>query len=406
MSKTFCPIPWIFQAFRSNGDIRVCCQSNNTPSNGIIRKKDKVAYNAKYDDLESSRNADLIKNMRLNMLAGIWSDECKRCQIEEQLGQYSRRMYENQIWDFNISKAIQHTSADGSIFDLPIKYYDLRFGNKCNLACRMCGPTDSDFWYSDWQKMYGNSFRDNGGDLVIIGKENTYDWYENTKFWQQLTENLENTEYIYFAGGEPTLIQKHYDFLETCIEKNYSNKITLEYNTNLTSLPPRLLQLWKNFKKVKVGASIDGFGDVFEYQRYPAKWSKVYDNIKKLDNTENNIECWFTYTVTVYNVLHTQDFINWVNNEKFNKFQTIKHHMAHYPPHMNIQILPLQYKKLIENVLDKNNPINDNIIKYINKEHSYALHWNTFKDYTLKLDKIRNQKIKNILPQLAEYIYE
>ena len=43
MTNTFCPIPWIFQAVRSNGDLRVCCQANVTKNKGVtslaFRKK-------------------------------------------------------------------------------------------------------------------------------------------------------------------------------------------------------------------------------------------------------------------------------------------------------------------------------------------------------------------------------
>jgi hypothetical protein len=49
MSKTFCPIPWNFQAIRANGDMRVCCQANVTKNQGVIRHDDGTAYNAGRD---------------------------------------------------------------------------------------------------------------------------------------------------------------------------------------------------------------------------------------------------------------------------------------------------------------------------------------------------------------------
>ena len=36
MTKTFCPIPWMFQAVRNNGDIRICCQTNISPNKGVV----------------------------------------------------------------------------------------------------------------------------------------------------------------------------------------------------------------------------------------------------------------------------------------------------------------------------------------------------------------------------------
>jgi len=160
MTETFCPIPWIFQAARSNGDIRICCQANITKNQGVIRKEDGTAYNVGIDDLNEARNAELMKNVRLNMLNGVWSDECGRCKNEELNGLNSRRKYEEKNWPnftFDIAKSL--TNEDGTIDtdENPVQYYDLRFGNFCNLKCRMCGPTDSDTWYEDWEKLTGKT---------------------------------------------------------------------------------------------------------------------------------------------------------------------------------------------------------------------------------------------------------
>ena len=43
----------------------------------------------------------------------------------------------------------------------------------------------------------------------------------------------------------------------------------LEYNTNMSNLPKRVLDMWTQFKQVRVGASMDGMGETVEYQRWP-----------------------------------------------------------------------------------------------------------------------------------------
>ena len=131
---------------RANGDVRVCCQANVTPNRGVLRKHDGTAYNAGKDDLQEARNAELMKTMRSQMLLGEWNEECGRCKQEEEAGLNSRRQYEQLNWNYTIDKAMEETDLDGSIEvdETPLKYFDLRFGNFCNLKCRMCGPTDSD----------------------------------------------------------------------------------------------------------------------------------------------------------------------------------------------------------------------------------------------------------------------
>ena len=107
MSNIFCPIPWNFQAIRANGDMRVCCQANVTKNQGVIRKADGVAYNAGKDSLVDARNNTMMKTIRLNMLNGVWNDECGRCRNEEAAGLISRRTYENEQWQMNIDEVRQ-----------------------------------------------------------------------------------------------------------------------------------------------------------------------------------------------------------------------------------------------------------------------------------------------------------
>ena len=98
--------------------------------------------------------------------------------------------------------------------------------------------------------------------------------------------------------------------------------------------------------EVRVGASIDGYGEVFEYQRYPAKWDKVYKNLKKLDTL--GVTCWISYTVSVYNAEHLLDFIDWFEQENFKRLE-LKHHMVYGPQHLNVKALPISYKNTIGN---------------------------------------------------------
>ena len=432
MSNTFCPIPWNFQAIRANGDVRVCCQANVTKNQGVLRKDDGTAYNAGRDNLVESRNSDLMKTIRINMLDGKWSDECGRCQSEETNGLTSRRGYENEQWPMNVDQVRSKTKDDGTIdvTDFPVHYYDLRFGNFCNLKCRMCGPTDSNAWYDDWIKLTGsNKFKDTSGIMEIVDDNvAAFNWPEYEPFWQQLESNIHNIQHVYFAGGEPMLIERHYDFLERCVESGHASHIIVEYNTNMSTLPTRVTNLWKSFKQVRVGASVDGMGAVQEYQRSPAKWEKTLDNLRKLDALPSNIMSWLAFTVTAYNVNHMIDFMKWkLHDSQFkrvnstNRRPIITHHVAHHPKHLNIRVLPDEYKKdITDQFLQfvqwvKDNNFNNHIIKqaediangvtsYMNSDSYYNEYWEQFKSYTHDLDKIRNENLIDVEPKFKKYI--
>ena len=431
MSNTFCPIPWNFQAIRANGDVRVCCQANVTKNQGVIRKDDGTAYNAGRDNLVDSRNADLMKIVRKNMINGEWSEECGRCRSEEQNGLNSRRMYETQQWPLTLEQAKSKTNEDGSIDveDFPVVYYDLRFGNFCNLKCRMCGPTDSNAWYDDWIKLTGsNKFKDTSGVMEIVdGNVPAFNWPEYEPFWEQLEANIHNIEHVYFAGGEPMLIERHYDFLERCVEKGASKHIIVEYNTNMSTLPTRVTKLWAQFKQVRVGASVDGMESMQEYQRSPARWEKTLDNLKKVDALPENVMAWLAFTVTAYNVNHMIDFMKWkLTKSGFKKINStirrpiVTHHVAHHPKHLNIRVLPDDYKKEVTErftefviwVKENNYPphvikqaedIAKGVTSYMNSESYYKEHWDEFVSYTNKLDSIRNESLISVEPKFKDF---
>lgn len=432
MSKTFCPIPWNFQAIRANGDIRVCCQANVTKNQGVIRKPDGTAFNAGKDQLVDARNTDMLKAMRVNMLNGVWSDECGRCKNEEDSGLVSRRSYENQQWQMNIEEVREKTNDDGSInpTDFPVVYYDLRFGNFCNLKCRMCGPTDSSAWYEDWIKLTGtNKFKDTSGIMEIVDYDvPAFNWPEYEPFWEQLEANIPNIEHVYFAGGEPMLIERHYDFLERCVEAGAAKNIIVEYNTNMSTLPTRVTELWKQFKQVRVGASVDGMGKMQEYQRHPSKWQKTLDNLYKVDALPENIIAWLAFTVTAYNVNHMIDFMKWkLTQSGFKKINStfrrpiITHHVAHHPKHLNVRVLPDSYKKIVtqrffdflqwvkdnnfnEHVVKQATDIVNGVVNYMNGESYYEQYWPEFIKYTADLDNMRGENLTLVEPEFEDYL--
>lgn len=432
MSKTFCPIPWNFQAVRNNGDIRICCQANVTENQGVVRKADGTPYNASRDSMTEARNAELMREVRKNMLQGEWSRECGRCQQEEESGLNSRRQYELENWrDFTFEDAQRVTAEDGTITEPNLEYYDLRFGNLCNLACRMCGPTDSHTWYEQWTEYHGSTeYKDTHGTVKLTRNENgrletnDYNWHGSESFWQQLEANIPNIRHVYMAGGEPMMIERHYEFLQRCIDRGQAGKMILEYNTNMSNLPNRVLDMWTKFKQVRVGASMDGMGAVVEYQRWPLKWTQAYKNLQKLDEyaqNNDNILPWMACTVTAYNVWHIPKFMLWKLEESgFKKINATKkrpiitHHVAHGPKRVNVRILPAELKQQLveyyngwiekfrrdypEDIAKNAESILNSITKYA-LAADYSDKLPEFIKFTQYLDSARGHSILDIAPE-------
>lgn len=386
--------------------------------------------------MAQARNAELMKTVRKNMLNGVWSDECTRCQQEEQVGLNSRRQYELSEWDFDFKEAQRVTKEDGSINteDAPVVYYDLRFGNLCNLQCRMCGPTDSHSWYEQWTDYHKEEgFKDTHGYVKLNRnakgrlETNDYNWHGSKSFWNNIEKNLDKIQHVYMAGGEPMMIERHYEFLEKCVKKDVAKNIILEYNTNMTTLPDKVLEYWKSFKQVRVGASIDGFGKVLEYQRFPIKWEQARKNLDKLDQfaqENNNIMAWIAFTVTVNNIWHLPEFMQWkvassgwkkINSTK--KRPVITHHVAHGPKRANIRLLTPKlkedlemfyngWKKIYEGEFtelqsEKACKILDSVLQYC-KSEDYSDEIDSFVKFTKYLDRARGQNILDVAPRYKD----
>lgn len=446
MSATYCPLPWYMAAVRSNGDLRVCCQANQSENKGILKKEDGTNYNIAKDDVLESRNAPLLKEIRLALLRGERHPNCVRCWREEDSGLTSARMVERRrSWAGvpSCEDAAGDTLSDGSLaVHIKPKLLDLRLGNMCNLRCRMCAPTDSSSWYDDFVELSGATvfWETHGHVRLVLNEKNKYEplnhdyaWIKSEHFWTQIEAMIPHLEYVYIVGGEPLIIGRHYKFLRRCIEARRAGNIILEYNTNLTSLPAKALELWRHFREVRLGVSLDGWGRVNDYIRYPSKWKGIEKNLERIDKAGGNIQSWLTVTVTTYNIFYLPDFIGWQLNKRFRKIGSQSRpfgawHPCHRPEAFNIQCFPPGLKDELANHLRSSIPILDvkidryapdveaaglmkkllrryftGYINYMNLRQ-LAGGMSQFWSFTKRLDEIRGQSFEKTFPEFYDFI--
>lgn len=372
LKNSFCPIPWNHISVQQNGDYRACCQMIYPPFGKFKSKKGLthgVNYSVHNSDADDFRQSPPMMSIRAEMLKGERPDICKYCWEEEDSGIRSKRKYTNSEYPHAMMAAYENTKEDGYILDLdkvPLEYYDLRLGNKCNLACRSCGPGDSDQWIEDYAKL------DGGEDAELVDfnyyGEKKYSALKNTKTkkWQLLTNDFnwatqtdflktveENpaTNRLYFTGGEPTVVKEHIDLVERLVEQGKAKDIVLEYNSNMTGIPKRLMSAWPHFKRIQIGFSIDGMNEQFEYLRYPGRWAAVQKTVRqanKLIEADTNLVASLTPTVSVYNVLHMQKLMTWCFEELPDWFiKTMPCHILKGPAFMNLNVLPYDVRQPI-----------------------------------------------------------
>lgn len=232
------------------------------------------------------KTIDFVNNRFLKSVRSSWENNkfppaCTNCKQAEERNQPSRRTGINQWYEQN-----GHNNTDVEL--IRIDYWT---GNTCNLRCAICGPSNS----SSWQQ-----------ELNIPTKRQVVN-----RYWNDI--DISKLEYIHFNGGEPLLSKEHVEFLHAVPNKS---QVHLNYNTNATVRPTAELQsLWAEFKLVQLDFSIDDIGQRFEYQRFPAKWDEVVDNLQWFVSTMP-VNCMFSVntTVSILNQHNLPNLLNWLQD--------------------------------------------------------------------------------------------
>ena len=440
-SKTFCILPWIHFATRPNGDMRLCCSANASGAGenhtvGLVKNEKGQPANFGRETPMSAWNNEYMKDVRLTMLEGKIPASCSKCIAEESRGVASKRIWETGSWmedGIDVEELIKQTEEDGTIPE-KLVYLDLRLGHTCNLKCVMCSPHDSSQWVSDHKKIYPLfQAKELKEQMSWDRKEFNNKWHENPDFWKEMYAQIPNLKQVYFAGGEPLMIREHRWFLEEIIRQGYADKILIRYNTNGLLVDDEIIELWKKFKKVKVGFSIDAVGDRNWYIRYPSDWATIERNLHKLDNTPDNIQVSIATAIQILNIKHLADFAKWKITQNFKKVNLentvggiqagggiINMHLLYIPTFLSIRLLPAEDKAQVRSSFAelanwlhtnyrqdedfwKNNPYGwkrwQAVLDFMDAE-DHTAQLPAFKEYIESLDIVRKTKFSDVFPEL------
>ena len=371
-SDTFCILPWIHLSTRPDGSMRVCCTANASSVGatndkvhggrvGVIKTEDGRPANLNISDLESAWNNTYYRSVRRMMLDGEKPASCLKCYKEEAAGHRSKRQWETEYWLNNgitIDELLDQTFEDGSTTS-KLRYIDIRMGTKCQLGCVMCSPHDSSGWVKDWQQLYPQITNESLKQTMTWENKGqefgaSYNWHkDNPIFWEQFYNQIPYMRQLYFAGGEATVIDEHYEILDKVIESGYASEMEVRYNSNCIELPDRLLEQWKHFKKVRMHYSVDSVGAMNDYIRYPSDWNHNLKQFQRLDKeTSNNVEVTIACAVNALNLHYIPDFLKWKLTEsglhKTNMWPFgaggINYHFVYWPGHLNVKVLPKWFK--------------------------------------------------------------
>lgn len=333
--EQFCVLPWISLEASPIGTVRPCCLADEEITDDQGKK-----FSLTTARLDEVVNGIYMKNLRQQFLNSERPQTCRKCWNEERSGRTSKRMH--------TLDRLKHMIDDGEWTSeaKPLLFIDFKLGNICNLKCRICGSWSSSQFATEELNDLG----------LEVDRKNTFAYQmlragswprDNPLFWDQIADISDGIRYLEFTGGEPFMIQEHFDFLQGLVDRGISHQIEIHYNTNGTHFPEQACELWKNFRLVEIALSLDDLGERFEYQRTNAQWSEVYANLQRFQQlraTAQNIQLQVCCTVNVFNVYYLPEFATWVDTQQFD---FVYWNMMHDAWYFSIATLPDDAKQRI-----------------------------------------------------------
>ena len=387
----FCVLPWVSLETSPIGTVRPCCLAEEEIKDELGNKYKLIAT-----DLDTVQHSEYMKKLRSAFLAGEKPSTCRKCWNEERAGRTSKRMH--------TLNRLKHIIPDWEWTQdaTPLLFIDFKLGNICNLKCRICGSWSSSQFAAEEIKFEG---KDNIHYQML--KDGAWP-RENQSFWDNLVPVMKHVRYMEFTGGEPFMIQEHFDLLQRLVDAGVAKDVEIHYNTNGTHFPERGEDIWKHFKTVEIAFSIDDVGPRFEYQRMNAVWDEVVANIdlfRNLKRRSQNIQLQVCSTVNVFNVMYLEDLAHWIDKQNFDFVYWNMLHEAYY---LSVGTMPDKAKQIAKQRLSKANVQEphrtefDRIIDFI--ENGVSLDGNILRMKVSDVDWRRQQNLFDCHSELADAI--
>jgi radical SAM protein with 4Fe4S-binding SPASM domain len=403
MKNTICAIPWTHLNIIPRGKVYPCCMTSEHRN---------YAGDLTTQTIEEIWNSDYMKGIRVQMLHGEEPNMCRRCFESEKTSDFSTRLNHNRYFHEKLKEIPEITADDGTVEKVDLRYWDFRFSNLCNYKCRTCGPEFSSAWIPDAKEMGWVSYNESKKVLNI----ESVDEAKNVDFLKKYVGIVEK---VYFAGGEPLLMDEHWqilDMLDTAEKYN----VIITYNTNLSVLKYKnknVIDYWKKWgRNVWLWPSIDEIDERAELIRSGTNWKTVEENLKTVSSI--GIHCKPSITVSNMNVHRIPEIVTRLVdigaiNGHDEYWQNFSFNVVEYNPQFHVSALSDFVREKIKEKLNKF--ISDFNSKYSVDISSKFLHlfWHLdkpfnqhnkdgFVRYTKKLDLIRNENLVDIIPELKD----
>lgn len=383
-NKSFCIKPFTEISNSANGSRMLCCNSEQVIPH----------YNVNGTITEDFLNHPDMNEIRRKMLAGEEVSQCWQCTESEKARGRSHRTTVMTEFKYPTLEESDEIFKTGNV---ELKSIDIRFGNKCNLACVMCSAGSSSLIAKE-------EGRDNFVDLNDFSLE-------------QIKKHSEGIVLFKTTGGEPMLLPAYKKCIEFFVEKGYAKNIAFTTITNGTVDYSDMMPLMNEFKLFKISHSIDAADSQYDYVRWPGtmkRLERIHKNISKNAKQYKNIKLEFGATIHALNVNQTVKISKYL--ESIGEYDNYNVDMVYRPQYMQPGLAPKEVIDELEaEALEwkKDNPLHKEILDFVqavkynhetinsNKERKREL-LNKLEDKTIFWKEKRKLDVRDYVPYYKE----
>jgi organic radical activating enzyme len=316
--------------------------------------------NYKFENLPDLR--EWQSKQKNKFLKNQWPKACHICKTREKNSNYSVRIYNQTIQDYDIKSAVPQ-----------IKDMQVAYKNLCNLSCIMCDSNGSSTIY---EYSAGNA-------QVPVnwaqGDKKHLKW--NEKNLDLILDAAPSLRKITFLGGEPFLIKEYYTIL-----KKLSASCNILVVTNGTIYNQQFINELMRFDNLDIMFSVDGYGIVNEALRLNSSWNVIEKNILKIKEQLPKAKIGLCPTWTSFNIFHWQSLKDWAIKHQLYYLNSFWQNIITYPEHLKLCYLSEDCKKyILENCDTEEKNI---FVKWFNESRTEDLEtinnqWNILKNIGL-----------------------
>jgi organic radical activating enzyme len=364
-----------------------CCKHITSP----VTPQEIENYGYKVLDL----NSQTVK-ARADLANDIRTHSCRDCWESEDLGIKSWRQIQNEL---NLLKN-----------DIRL---NVQLGPLCNQSCMYCHSSLStsiarfDYWINNQtgQKEINKPIRSSN----ILTMEHVIDYVDNIPLTKKAIT-------LGFTGGEPFIVDKFNENIETLIrkycEKDPSRQMNLVFSSNGNVDPENLLNFYSRLQSLKsmykikftVGLSVENLFERAEYIRQGLKWDTFMKNFHIHYENANAVD--FKMTINAFSIVNIADFVKYFKpynvafvysytQQKFfrsnildNRFLPEIQRLEDYLKSENLEIKFKNYKVLYKSLTD-------------DKPNAQI-----FKSAITDLDQIRGTNWRTVFPEYQQWFDE